>query len=57
MTKLEKYISTYFDVLPQEMEKISAFFEPLALRKGEYYLRSGRHDLSNRNSCNSFRFH
>ncbi len=43
MTELEKYIQTCFNVTPEEIEKISSFFQPLYLKKGEFFLRSGRH--------------
>ena len=43
MTELEKYIQTYFSVTRDDLIKISAFFKPISLKKGEYYLRTGRH--------------
>lgn len=43
MTELEKYISTYFGVSNDELAKISAFFKPLTLKKGDYFLKTGRY--------------
>src|SRR5690349_1477011 len=43
MTELEKYIQTYFGVSLEDLQKISAFFKPAQLSKGDYFLRSGRH--------------
>lgn len=42
MTELEKYIHTYFSVTRDDLARISAFFRPVTLKKGEYYLRTGR---------------
>ena len=42
MTELEKYIQTYFSVTRDDLEKISSFFKLVLLKKGEYYLRTGR---------------
>lgn len=42
MTELEKYIQTYFSVTQDDLTRISAFFKPMTLKKGEYYLRTGR---------------
>ena len=41
MTELEKYIHTYFSVSKDDLAMISAFFKPVILKKGEYYLRTG----------------
>lgn len=43
MTELEKYIQTYFGVNRDDLVKISSFFKPLALKKGDYFLKTGRH--------------
>jgi len=43
MTELEKYIHGYFGVNPDELEKIIAFFTPVTIKKGEYFLKTGRH--------------
>jgi CRP-like cAMP-binding protein len=42
MTELEKYIQTYFSVTRDDLVKISAFFRPVTLSKGDYYLKAGR---------------
>lgn len=41
MTELEKYIQTYFGVSNDELKKISAFFKPMTLKKGDYFLKTG----------------
>ncbi|HAM98646.1 MAG TPA: cyclic nucleotide-binding protein [Marinilabiliales bacterium] len=43
MTELEKYIQTYFGVNKDDLTKISSFFKPSALKKGDYFLKTGRH--------------
>mgnify|MGYP002635530922 FL=1 len=43
MTELEKYIHTYFSVNKDDLAKISSFFKPVTLKKGEYFLKTGRH--------------
>lgn len=43
MTELEKYIQTYFGVSTQDLTAISAFFKPKTLRKGDFFLKTGRH--------------
>ncbi len=43
MTELEKYIQTYFGVSNDELSKISAFFKPVSLKKGAYFLKKGMH--------------
>ena len=42
MTELEKYIQTYFSVTRDDLVKITDFFRPVTLRKGDYYLKAGR---------------
>lgn len=42
MTELEKYIQTYFSVNLDDLAKISSFFKPMTLKKGDYFLRIGR---------------
>ena len=42
MTELEKYIQTYFGVSVEESNKISSYFNVVTLKKGDYYLKSGR---------------
>ncbi|RDV11860.1 Crp/Fnr family transcriptional regulator [Pontibacter diazotrophicus] len=43
MTELEKYIQTYFGVGKDDLIKISAFFKPLTLNKGDFFLKTGRY--------------
>jgi len=43
VTELEKYIQTYFGVPNDELTKISSFFKPLMLKKGDYFLKTGKH--------------
>jgi CRP/FNR family transcriptional regulator, anaerobic regulatory protein len=43
MTELEKYIQTYFGVSQDDLGKIISFFKLTTLKKGDYYLKSGRH--------------
>mgnify|MGYP005813441859 CR=1 FL=1 len=43
MTELEKYIQTYFGVSKDDLTKISLFFKPVTLNKGDYFLKSGRY--------------
>ena len=43
MTELEKYIHTYFGVSKEEVTKISTFFKHVDLKKGDYFLKTGRH--------------
>lgn len=42
MTELEKYIQTYFSVSKDDLTKISTYFKPMTLKKGDYYLKTGR---------------
>jgi CRP-like cAMP-binding protein len=42
MTELEKYIQSYFGVSNDDLAKISSFFKPMTLKKGEYFLKTGR---------------
>src|SRR4051812_39785816 len=42
MSELENYIKTYFGISNDQLLKISTFFKPLILRKGEYFLKAGR---------------
>jgi CRP/FNR family transcriptional regulator, anaerobic regulatory protein len=42
MTALEKYIQTYFGIPNDDLLKISAFFRPISLQKGEYFLKTDR---------------
>jgi len=43
MTELEKYIQTYFEVNQQDAIVISAFFKPMTLDKGDFFLKTGRY--------------
>jgi len=43
MTELEKYIQTYFGVTTDDLDKISSFFRIREIKKGNYFLRTGRH--------------
>jgi CRP-like cAMP-binding protein len=43
MTELEKYIHSYFGVNKEDLSKISSFFKPVTLKKGDYFLKTGRH--------------
>ena len=43
MTELEIYIQTYFGVTKDDLLEISSFFKPMILKKGDYFLKTGRH--------------
>ena len=43
MTELEKYLKTYFGVDNDDLTKISSFFKPMTLKKGDYFLKTGRY--------------
>jgi CRP-like cAMP-binding protein len=43
VTELEKYIQNYFSVDQAELIKISTFFKPVALKKGDYFLKTGKY--------------
>jgi CRP/FNR family transcriptional regulator, anaerobic regulatory protein len=43
MTELEKYIHTYFGVGKDDLSQISAFFKPMTLKKGAFFLKTGRY--------------
>lgn len=43
MTELENYISSYFGLVqPSELKAIAALFRPEVLKKGDYFLKSGK---------------
>lgn len=42
MTELEKYIQTYFGVSNDALAKICSFFTLVTLKKGDYFLKTGR---------------
>ncbi len=41
MTELEQYVHSYFSVTGEDMSEIASLFKSAALKKGEYYLKSG----------------
>lgn len=43
MTELEKYIQTYFGVGKDDLTRISAFFKPVTLNKGDFFLKTGNY--------------
>ncbi|MEQ8535404.1 MAG: Crp/Fnr family transcriptional regulator [Imperialibacter sp.] len=43
MTELEKYIQSFFGVTIEDAAKISKWFTPITLKKGDYYLHAGRY--------------
>jgi CRP-like cAMP-binding protein len=42
MTELEKYIQGYFGVEENDVSQIAAFFKPVHLKKGDYFLQVGQ---------------
>lgn len=42
MTELETYIQSYFAATNAELGQISSFFQPIELKKGDYFLKTGR---------------
>ena len=42
MTEFEKYIQNYFGVSAADLATISAFFKPVSINKGDFFLKSGR---------------
>lgn len=42
MTELEQYLKGYFGVSDAEVSKIRLFFKPVKLKKGDFFLRSGK---------------
>jgi CRP-like cAMP-binding protein len=42
MIELEKYIQTYFGVQENDLSKIISFFKPTQLKKGDYFLNTGK---------------
>jgi len=44
--ELRNYIQGFFGVAPEEVDKVISFFDPIELKRGEYFLRRGQ--LSNR---------
>lgn len=43
MNELETYIHHYFAVTQADVQRISAFFKPVQLAKGEHFLKTGRY--------------
>lgn len=43
MTELEKYIQTYFGINKDELTKMSSYFKVVSLKKGDYFLKTGRY--------------
>jgi CRP/FNR family transcriptional regulator, anaerobic regulatory protein len=43
MTELEFYIHTYFGVAPEALAQITSFFNPVTIKKGEFFLKTGRY--------------
>lgn len=42
MTELEHYLQTYFDFDGSDLSTVAAFFKPENLKKGHYYLKTGK---------------
>ena len=43
MTELEQYIKSYFGLVqPTDLKIIAALFQPTTLKKGDYYLKTGK---------------
>ncbi len=42
-TELEKYIQSSFGVTRTELQSIGSFFQPVALKKNDYYLKAGHY--------------
>ncbi|ACT92368.1 Crp/Fnr family transcriptional regulator [Dyadobacter fermentans] len=42
MTDLENYLQTYFEFDQSDLAKVASFFKPEMLRKGDYYLKTGK---------------
>ncbi|MCF0069984.1 Crp/Fnr family transcriptional regulator [Dyadobacter sp. CY261] len=42
MTDLEQYLQTYFDFDQGDLVKVASFFKPEIVKKGEYYLKTGK---------------
>ncbi|UTA70111.1 Crp/Fnr family transcriptional regulator [Emticicia sp. 21SJ11W-3] len=43
MTELERYINSYFGVEEEDLLHISSLFKPQTLKKGDFYLKTGRY--------------
>lgn len=42
MTELEQYIHAYFGVTEADMTEIASLFKPTVLRKGDFYVKTGK---------------
>ena len=42
MTELDRSLKSFFGATNEELSKISSFFTPLYLNKGDYFLKAGR---------------
>jgi CRP-like cAMP-binding protein len=49
MTELEQYLQTYFQFDPTDLAKVASFFKPEMVKKGDYYLKTGK-------ACNKLSF-
>ncbi|KAA0993176.1 Crp/Fnr family transcriptional regulator [Dyadobacter aurulentus] len=49
MSELEQYLHSFFDFDQSDLAKVAAFFKPEIVRKGEFYLRTGK-------ACNKLSF-
>ncbi len=43
MTELQQYISTYFGITKDDMDKVASLFVESELKKGEYFTKVGRY--------------
>jgi CRP-like cAMP-binding protein len=43
LTELQKYITSYFGITNQNMDKITSLFTESKLKKGEYFTKSGQY--------------
>lgn len=43
MTDLQEYITSYFGITNQHMDKITALFKPTTLKKGAYFTKTGQY--------------
>ena len=42
-TELEKYIQSAFGVIQTELQSIGSFFQPVVLKKNDYFLKAGHY--------------
>lgn len=43
MTEFEIYLNTYFGIIKEDLPKVNSLFKPVLLKKGDYFLKTGRH--------------